>query len=57
MEVASASTDWPASIVPIGSMVPEMATGMRRPTRAKARSQPRSAALTLRVSCAVSIRR
>jgi hypothetical protein len=43
-DVASASTDWPASMVPIGSMVPEMAMGTRRPTLAKARSQPSSAA-------------
>jgi len=41
----------------MGSMVPEMAMGICRPTRAKARSQPSNAALMLRVSCEVSMRR
>ena len=54
-DAQSASTSWPASIVPIGSMVPETATGtppadLRR-TPARCRAAP---ALTLRVSWQVS---
>ena len=50
----SASTPWPASIVPIGSIVTETITGVRQPTSAKACSTPIRPALRLRVSCVVS---
>ena len=53
-EAYSASTPWPASMVPIGSIVTETITGVRQPISAKACSIPISPALRLRVSCVVS---
>ena len=53
-EAYSASTSWPASIVPIGSIVTETMTGVRQPTSANACSMPMSPALRFRVSCVVS---
>ena len=50
----SASTPCPASIVPVGSMVPDSRIGTRVPVSANACSSPMSAVLTLRVSCCVS---
>ena len=52
----SASTPWPASIVPIVSIVTDTATGTRTPTVSVASSMPSSAALRLSVSCVVSSR-
>ena len=54
MEAQNASAVWPASIVPIGSMVPDTIVGMRRPSSRRSRSMASSAALTLRVSWQVS---
>ena len=53
-DAASASTVWPASIVPVSSIVAETITGRRNPSSAKTRSMPISAALTVRVSFCVS---
>ena len=46
----TASTAWPASIVPIGSIVTETETGTRQPTSANACSTPMRPAFRLRVS-------
>ena len=54
IEAYSASTSWPASIVPMGSIVTETISGVRQPTSANACSMPISPALRLRVSCTVS---
>jgi hypothetical protein len=56
-ETYTASTDCPASIVPMVSIDTESTTGRARPAAAKARSTPRSAAFTLSVSCWVSRKR
>ena len=53
-DAQSASTSWPASIVPIGSIVTDAIRGTRQPTSANACSTPMNPALRLRVSCVVS---
>jgi hypothetical protein len=56
-EESSASAFWPASMVPIGSMVPETMTGILRPVSRSSCWMPSSAALILRVSWLVSTRK
>jgi len=50
----SASTPWPASIVPIGSIVPLIMSGSSTPASRRAARTPSAAALTFSVSWAVS---
>ena len=53
-ETVSASTPWPASMVPVGSMVALIISGRLTPASCSASRTPSAAALTFSVSWQVS---